>query len=146
MLLHGLNIIPVGVPILKISGRYVLKQTVNEELFKEVQFAGKFNPDTISTRAYYFSSKEVMQNVLYVALNNMYAFKHKIVGFRSLFKVVQNAFFDNKTASYYDTTISIERGMFNAIKKLKLKTHHMPVIHVSGVSGHADDNRKTINE
>jgi hypothetical protein len=70
MLLHGLNIIPMNVPILKISGRYILTQTVNEDLLKDVQFAGKFNSETISTRAYYFSDKEAMQNVFYVALNN----------------------------------------------------------------------------
>lgn len=146
MLLHGLSVIPNDIPILKISGRYILEQKLNDELLKKVDFAGKFNPDTISTRAYYFKTREAMQNVLYVALNNMYAYKHKIVGFRSLFKVMQNAFFDNGQSSFYDTTISIERGMFNAIKKLKLKTQHMPVIHVSGISGHADDNRKTIQE
>lgn len=146
MLLHGLSIIPKNKPILKISGRYILEQKVADEVLNEVDFAGKFNLDTISTRAYYFSTKEIMQNVLYVAVNNMYSYKHKIVGFRSLFKVMQNAFFNNGQSSFYDTTISIERGMFNAIKKLKLKTHHMPIIHVNGVSGHADDNRKTIQE
>lgn len=146
MLLHGLQVIPADVPLLKISGRYTLEEKVSDELLATVDFAGKFNPDTISTRAYYFSSKAILQNVLYSAVNNMYSYKHKIVGFRSLFKVVQNAFSDQVQTSFYDTTISIERGMFNAIKKLKLKTHHMPVIHVSGVSGHADDNRKTIQE
>jgi hypothetical protein len=146
MLLHGLSIIPADTPLLKISGRYILEQKVADTLLKEVDFAGKFHPDTISTRAYYFSSKAIMQNVLYLAVNNMYSYKHKIVGFRSLFKVLQNAFFDNGQTSFYDTTISIERGMFNAIKKLKLKTQHLPVIHVSGVSGHADDHQKIIRE
>ncbi len=146
MLLHGLSVIPNDIPILKISGRYLLNDKVNEELLRLNQFAGKFNKDTISTRAYYFSSKNIMYEVLYAALNYMYAYKHKIVGFRSLFNVIKNAFFNNKNTSFYDTSISIEKGMYNAIKSSKIKTYKLPKINVSGVSGYPEDNNKIIHE
>lgn len=146
MLLHGMQQIPTNEAILKISGRYQLSSPIREESLTTTDFAGKFHTDTISTRAYYFKNSELMHDVLFEALNKMYAYKHKIVGFRSLIQVVKNAFLNDVATSFYDTTISIERGMFDAIKKLRLKTLHLEKLNVSGVSGHHTDHQKTISE
>jgi len=146
MLIHGMEIIPDDIPILKISGRYSLTEKLDQNILNEVKFAGKFNSDTISTRAYYFCNKQVMQTTLFEALNNMYFYKHRVFGFRSLIQVIKNAFLKNNSTIFYDTNIAIERGMFNAIKKLELKTYKMQKINVRGISGHPADNKKVINE
>lgn len=146
MLLHGMQKIASDQPVLKISGRYVLSEKIDEMNFSTYDFAGKFHADTISTRAYYFKNSDTMKAVLFAALNNMYSYKHRIVGLRSLVQVAKNAFLRNVSTSFYDTTISIERGMFNAIKKLKLKSLHLEKLNVSGISGHHEDQQKSISE
>lgn len=146
MLVQGMQVLPENTPILKISGRYELSRQLDLEKLTGFDFAGKLYDDSISTRSYYFKDKNVMEKVLMYALNNMYYYKHRVTGFRSLRKVIKNAFCFNENENYYESSISIERGMYNAIKNLALKIYLMPNINIRGVSGYLEHQGKIINE
>jgi hypothetical protein len=146
MLLCGLVNIPENIPIFKISGRYTLNQKINNSLIFEYNFIGKFfdKDKTISTRGYYFQDKQTMYRVLHLALNYVYAYPSKVVGPGSLLRIIQNAFNPNLEKKFYESSISIERGIYKAIKECKLSTLQLEELNISGISGNPEDNLKLI--
>jgi hypothetical protein len=147
MLLAGLKHLPEDIPIFKISGRYQLHKIADYEPAKW-DFMGKYAKDskTISTRAYYFKNKALLEEVLLLALNYIYAYQHKVVGPKSLLKVLKNAIEPNLDQLYYESSISIERGIGEALTKLNLNIANIDQLNISGVSANPTDHGKTINE
>lgn len=147
MLLAGLKNIPEDTPIFKISGRYQLNQIIDHSA-QGWDFMGKYDKETktISTRAYYFKNKAIFEKVLLLALNYIYAYQHRIVGPKSLLKILRNAFRPDLNKLFYESSISIERGMGEAIDNLKLNIVNIDQLNVSGVSANPTDHGKIINE
>lgn len=147
MLLAGLKSIADDVPIFKISGRYQLNQ-IAAQGDGNWDFMGKYSKatKTISTRAYYFKDKSIYEKVLLLALNYIYAYQHKVVGPKSLWKVLKNAINPDLDKLYYESSISIERGMGEAINNLNLNVVTLDQLNIAGVSANPTDQGKIINE
>lgn len=147
LLIAGLKNIPTNIPILKISGRYELEK-ITELNLNDYEFIGKYckKSATISTRNYYFKNKCIYEKVLLYALNYIYAYQYRIVGPRSSLKIIRNAIKPNLDQKYYAPTISIERGMGEAIGKLKLNIANVEKLNISGISGNPTDQNKIIYE
>jgi hypothetical protein len=147
MLLAGLKYIPDDVEIFKISGRYQInKISVSDSQIWD--FMGKYSKETktISTRAYYFKNKAIYEKALLLALNYIYAYQHKIVGPKSLIKIIKNAFKPDLNKLFYESSISIERGIGEAIANLNLNVENLDQLNISGVSGNPTDHCKIIHE
>lgn len=123
-LLNGLSVIPDNTPIFKISGRYTCQKSIDANIFNSHDFAGKICHKThnSSTVGYYVKDKQILEKLLLEALNYIYSYSHKIVGPRSFIQVFENAFFlkANKY-NFFDPTISVERGMYMALKNCRVK-------------------------
>jgi hypothetical protein len=135
LLLTGLSFLPDNTPILKISGRYILKKSIDESILKNYDFAGKIcdNTSSISTRAYYVNNKHTLELVLLSALNHIYSYSHKIVGPRSFIRVVKNAVLPNpNNDNFFDPSMSIEWGMYKALNK-NFKLKHFERLFLSGI-------------
>ncbi|PWS31695.1 hypothetical protein [Pedobacter paludis] len=147
LLLLGLRDLPDNEPILKISGRYLLNENWDFEELAAYDFAGKFDlKTTISTRCYYVRNKRILETILLKAIDYIYGYHFKIVGPRSFLKVIGNILNTNAEINFHESSISIERGMGEAIRALQLKTKELKLLNISGISGNPDDNRKEVNE
>lgn len=133
MLLSGLPALPDNEPIFKISGRYQLTQVIETNQMEDYDFLGQIcdKSNSITTRGYYVKNKKVLEEILLGALNYIYAYSHMVVGPRSLIQVIQNAFFLNQNNNFFDPTISIEQGMYVALKKFKVKP--IEKLHIKGL-------------
>jgi hypothetical protein len=148
MLLSGLSVLPENTAIFKISGRYTLQTKIDENILKTYDFAGKIchQSASISTRGYYIKNKKTLELTLLSALNYIYSYPSKVVGPRSLKRIIKNAFFLNlKGQTFYDPTLSVEWGMYKALTA-NFKVANLDKLFLQGISAGPSGTTSEINE
>jgi len=145
LLLKALNELPSGIPILKISGRYQLKKTFAGEL-GEADFVVKYyrkgrHKPSISTRCYLVKDKDTYQTFLQRTLRELYGYPSRVVGQRSLLRIVRNSLFPARDVyPYDDPTLSIEGVASRVLQIFNYRVNEVPFLGVSGyVRGNPSD-------
>jgi hypothetical protein len=144
LLLNMLEQIPVSLPILKISGRYSLSKNLSHELgdadLAVKIYRHRFSKHAMSTRCYLVKNKEVYATFLKRTLQQVYAYPSRIVGPRSLVRIVRNSFFPGKdNYPYDDPSISIEGAAASVLKIYNYKFNNIEDLGVEGQYGSFKD-------
>lgn len=139
MLLHGIDQIPDGEPLIKISGRYMLKRLAvldsnDWELAGRPYWKGS-RIENISTRAYYVRRRSVYKRLLEDAIREVFAYPGRVVGFRSFLRVAQNAIKPNLSFPYEDPHFAIENALATLVNRKKYKFLPLARLHVEGLFG-----------
>lgn len=134
MLLEVLEALPADTPILKISGRYTLKKNIADQL-GQADVAAKWyeNDKGISTRCYMVRDKQLYRKFLEDTLNEVYGHAARVVGPRSLVRIVTNSLFpgaDNE--AYFDPTWSIEDASARALLRKPYVLCRLPELSLEG--------------
>lgn len=138
LLLAAASRLPDDAPVVKISGRYSLDRNPLANL-GEADIALKSDGFTerngaMSTRAYGCRTVATFRRLLECTLNEAYAYPTRIVGPRSLLRILRASVFPHRdTFPYNDPPHSIERVMVRAIKRLRLRVHCVTPLGISGV-------------
>lgn len=145
LLLEMLDALPDDRPILKVSGRYALKNNVAHEL-GSADVAAKWMTDnrTISTRCYMVKNRRLYRRFLEDTLNELYGHAARIVGPRSLIRILKNSLSPATDASaYFDPTTSIEGAAAAALSR-----QHYSVVRLTdlGLEGEIATSRDRICE
>lgn len=140
LLLSMLKHLPSNVSILKISGRYVLKKDLSDELADadlavKIHKYGMFK-SSISTRCYIVKNKQVYEDFLRHILQETYAYSTRIVGPRSLVRILANSLFPKiDSYPYNDPRWAIELAGARVLKKHNYKVSKIETLGVEGISG-----------
>ena len=131
--------------ILKITGRYCLKDDFDKGVINHYDYAFKvfdFNKKngTVSTRAYLVKNRNEYINLLKLALTEMYRYSFRVVGFRSAIEFLKNLI---SPTSILEPTHSIEMSFAKVIKYHRLNANKLDRI---GVEGYIGGNRTFISE
>lgn len=138
--------LPEGKPIVKISGRYILKKDLSAHL-KDADLAvkgWKFHSSyrSMSTCCYAVKNKDVFDLFIQRTLREMYAYPSRIIGPRSFFQVILNAFFSSKESfPYEDPPGSIEAASARVIKNY---SYQVTQIDELGIEGYQRGNPKNL--
>jgi hypothetical protein len=144
MLVDGLEHLPEGTQIMKISGRYKLSKHQDTDM-NDFDIAARFSTHkfkyfttriTMATRCYLVRDKSVYQTYLSAMLEEIYSYSSKIVGIGSLKRFLNNQFSPKKNKyDFFDPALSVEAASVRVIKKLKLKIYNIKKIGLSGYAG-----------
>jgi hypothetical protein len=139
LLLGALPSLPDGVPILKISGRYRVGRDTELALDKSdvaAKIYAKGNRREISTRCYLLRDRAIAQRFWERTLDEIYAPQARIVGPRSLWRMIQNSLRPGRDAFRYgDPPGSVETAAYNAIQLLGLRLRPIEHLAVEGILG-----------
>jgi hypothetical protein len=150
LLLNSLRIVPSCVPILKVSGRYVLKQGFalnpgDADLGVKLVKSNDGTLDWVSTRCYWTRDKQVLANFLRSTLMELYGGAAKIRSPRSVLRLMRNTVFPKvDNYPYHDPPEAIEGAAARVVRRTKYKVRFLETIGVEGISG--DNDRKRISE
>lgn len=148
-LLDALPLLPEDTPIIKLSGRYSLRQRLDERLdhqdfvFRRYSRSNKsdgrragMSYGHVSTVAYAVRNKAILGELLVQCLREVFGYSARVVGGRSLFRLMKNSFAPlNDRYDYHDPGVSIELGMLRALQALRLSGVYIDKLDVSGISG-----------
>jgi hypothetical protein len=149
LLLSALEHLPTETPILKISGRYYLRDGVGFGL-EESDVASKFIPYArsqlwMSTRCYQVKNREVYERFLKATLRDLYGYPARIVGPGSLLRILRNSLFPARDDAPYDDPLQpIEVAAARALDKGGYKVKKIDVLGIEGVTG--DEARRLLKE
>jgi hypothetical protein len=140
LLLSALGELPADRPILKISGRYRVGTPTDLALVGDDDIAARVpadSPNEISTRCYLMRSKAVAARLWPRALDEFYADQCRIVGPRSLLRIVRNSIWPLEDSFQYSdpNTLSLEQASMRAIRHLGLRLRNVPNVNVEGILG-----------
>jgi len=124
LLLNNIHHLPVDTPVFKISGRYHPTAnfvTPDFEDHPEADFIGvgkilNEKPPFVSTRAFYIKNRQVLEQMLMVAIEEMLAYSSSIHGIRSLFQSITSCFKPHIGARYQ---LSLEQALGRILKSGK---------------------------
>lgn len=122
-------------PLLKVSGRYTVGAlpAIN---WSDVDIAGCYSDSLLTTRCFAIRNSHVLGALMQSALREMYAYPTRIVGPRSLLRIVRSSLFPGRHEyPYHDPTISLEMGCTLAIRHNHLRFSHISSFGVKGVFG-----------
>jgi hypothetical protein len=143
LLLAALEYLPEDEPLLKISGRYRVGPRTGLALRDGEDIAAKVyrhgRSEEISTRCYLVRNRAVAALLWERTLDEMYAARGRIVGPRSLMRIVRNSLRPHGDLFHYSDpdSISVEAAAFRAIRQLGLKLAPVDDMDVEGVLGSA---------
>lgn len=133
LLLRVLSEIPKDQAIMKISGRYKLVDSPPE--LGDADFAVKFSKDnrSVSTRAYLVRNRCLFEQLVKATLQEIFCYGSRIVGPRSLIRVLRNTFspLDNSYC-YYDPSIGLELAVANVLRRAQWRVRRLPVLGIQG--------------
>jgi hypothetical protein len=141
LLLGALDSLADNVPILKISGRYRVGTATELSLSGDADIAAKLHGDgasaEISTRCYLVRNRSVAGSLWERALDEIYAERSRIVGPRSLMRIIRNSIHPlTDNFRYADpNTLSVEQASLRAIRRLGLRLRPVANLDVEGVLG-----------
>jgi hypothetical protein len=145
LLLAMLGALPDDRPILKISGRYALKNNIVAQL-SNADVAAKWSADnrTISTRCYVVRDRRLYRRFLEDTLNELYGHAARIVGPRSLLRILKHSLQPAADDSaYFDPSTSIEGA---AAAALRNKNYAVVRLAELGLEGEIATSRDRIRE
>jgi hypothetical protein len=145
LLLEVLDALPADTPILKISGRYALTKNITNEL-GHADIAAKWAEDntSISTRCYMVRNTRLYRRFLEDTLSEVYAYSSRIVGPRSLMRILKHSLRpDSDDSLYFDPTISIEGAAARVLRRGKYAVGHLTEL---GLEGEIATSRDRIRE
>lgn len=141
LLLGALESIPDGQPIIKISGRYrigaeselILRE--GDDIVAKIHHGGPSGE--ISTRCYLMRDKSVAARFWQRSLDEVYAERSRIVGPRSLLRILKNSFHPLEDGFPYSdpNTLSLEQASLRAIRHLRLRFRPVSNLGVEGTLG-----------
>jgi hypothetical protein len=141
LLLGALDALEADTPILKISGRYTVGPKTELTLGDGDDIVGKVSGEglaaEISTRCYLLRDKAVAGRLWGRALDEMYAERSRIVGPRSMIRIIRNSFWPGEDAFPYSdpNTLSLEQASHRAVKHLGLRFRAVSNLDVEGTLG-----------
>jgi hypothetical protein len=141
LLLGCLEELPEDQPIMKISGRYRVGPKTELALRADDDVAAKVfggsSSEEISTRCYLVRNRAVAGRLWGRTLDEMYAERSRIVGPRSLVRIVRNSLNPGADGFPYSdpNTISIEQAALVAIRRLGLRLNAVGNLDVEGTLG-----------
>jgi hypothetical protein len=147
LLLEGLKLINNDDPVIKISGRYGLRSSLDLD-FTEYDFAAKFAThtnrklsfkETMITRCYAIKNKDLFQQYLVELLEQIYSYPAKVYGPKSFVRLIRNQFSLSNTYSYLNANLSVEAASMGALKKMGLRIHKLESIGLYGYAGTFDN-------
>jgi hypothetical protein len=137
LLLRMVDELPPDLPVLKLSGRYSLRDNISAQL-NGADVAAFWDPVNggISTRCYMVRDRAVFKRLLEDTLNEEYGHPTRIAGPRSLLRIVRNSLRPAADDSrYFDPPDSIEQAAARAIERRGYKVHRLPALGIEGVGG-----------
>jgi hypothetical protein len=144
MLLSVLPQISNDKPILKISGRYLLKgpvdmNTGNAELAVKLYRPSARDKTEMSTRCYWVKNREVFQDFLISILRELYGSRAKITGAGSALRLIRNWVFPgNDKYPYHDPVDGIEKAAARVLETPRFKVRYLDLLGIEGISGDRD--------
>lgn len=141
LLLGCLDELPEDQQILKISGRYRVGLKTDLALRNGDDVAAKIfggnSSEEISTRCYLVRNRDVAARLWGRTLDEMYAERSRIVGPRSLLRIVRNSLNPGADGFPYSdpNTISVEQATLVAIRRLGLRLRNVGNLDVEGTLG-----------
>ncbi len=144
MLLSVLPQISNDKPILKISGRYLLKgpvdmNTGNAELAVKLYRPSARDKTEMSTRCYWVKNREVFEDFLISILRELYSSRAKITGFGSALRLIRNSVFPgNDKYPYHDPVDGIEKAAARVLETRRFKVRYLDSLRIEGISGDRD--------
>lgn len=145
LLLSILELIPENEPIIKISGRYMIKnnpfKNSTEYDFQARFYEHRMFRSSISTRCYWVKNREVYKIFLERTLREIFSYSSRIVGPASLVRIIYNSIFpDLDKYPYDDPRCSIELASALAIKHLNYTKCKIAVLGIEGyIAGNLND-------
>jgi hypothetical protein len=141
LLLAAINALPGSQPILKISGRY--RVGARTELFLGdsydvvAKLHGGGSAAGISTRCYLMRNREIAARLWERTLDEIYAERSRIVGPRSLMRIIRNSLRPKMDDFHYSdpNTLSIEQAALISIRRLGLRLMQVSNLDVEGTLG-----------
>jgi hypothetical protein len=141
LLLGALGALRDDQTILKISGRYRIGAATDLSLRDNDDIAAKVHGDgdsaEISTRCYLVRSRAVAERLWERALDELYAERSRIVGPRSLVRIIRNSMQPLRDDFRYadPNTLSVEQASMRAIRRLGLRLRPVANLDVEGTLG-----------
>ena len=132
--------LPPNTRIIKVSGRYVLKRRLHQEL-GSADFLFKLykrfrNRSYVSTVAYVVRDKAIYEIFVEQSLRELFAYAVRVVGFRSLFRIVRNSVapqYDHYP--YHDPGTSVELAMWRVLRIHRYRVLYIDQLGIEGISG-----------
>jgi len=140
LLLSVLPHLPANTPILKISGRYYLKNGLTFEL-GGVDVAAHFTVYArtqlwMSTRCYLVKDKTVYERFLKDTLRELYAYQARIVGPGSLLRILRNSLSPQRDDSPYDDPRQpIELAAARVLNRTDYRVKKVDMLGIEGITG-----------
>jgi len=140
LLMTVLKHLPADTPVLKISGRYYLKNNLCFDL-EGADLAAKFIPYSrtqqwMSTRCYLVKDKNIYEQFLKAVLRNLYGYQAKIVGPGSMLRILRNSLFPRLDDMPYDDPIlPIEVVAAGVLKSSAYLVKKVDVLGIEGITG-----------
>jgi hypothetical protein len=141
LLLGAVGSLPEDEPILKISGRYRIGAETELSLRDGDDIAARVHRGgacgEISTRCYLLRSRSVAERLWQRSLDEVYAERSRIVGPRSLARIIRNSMRPGADDFPYSdpNTLSLEQASFRAIRHLRLRLRAVSHLGVDGTLG-----------
>jgi hypothetical protein len=141
LLLSALETLPEDQPIMKISGRYRVGPATDLRLGDGddivAKVSGSPTSGEMSTRCYLMRNRAVAAAFWERSLDEFYAERSRIVGPRSLIRILRNSINPQKDNFHYaDTsTLSLEQASLKAIRHLGLHLRIVAKLDVEGILG-----------
>lgn len=149
LLLSIMEHLPAATPILKMSGRYYLKNGLGFGL-DDKDVAANFVPYArtqlwMSTRCYLVKDKEVYERFLKDTLRALYGYQARIVGPGSLLRILRNSIFPERDDSTYDDPLlPIEIAAARVLQRAGYSVKEVAVLGIEGITG--DKARRVLAE
>jgi hypothetical protein len=141
LLLGALDALRDDQPILKISGRYRVGAATELSLREGDDVAAKVQGEgpsaEISTRCYLVRNKKVAVGLWERSLDELYAERSRIVGPRSLLRIIRNSLNPLGDDFHYadPNSLSVEQASMRAIRRLGLRLRPVANLDVEGTLG-----------
>jgi hypothetical protein len=137
LLLQMVDELPPDEPLLKLSGRYSVRDNISAQL-NGADVAAFWDPVNggISTRCYMLRDRTVFKRLLEDTLNEEYGHATRISGPRSLVRIIRNSIRPAEDDSrYFDPPDSIEQAAARALARRGYRVQRLPALGVDGVVG-----------
>ena len=141
LLLGSVDALPEDEPILKISGRYRIGSHTELALRAGDDIAAKVHrnglTEEVSTRCYLMRNRGIAARLWERSLDEMYAERSRIVGPRSLVRIIRNSVLPDLDAFHYGdpNTISVEQATLIATRRLRLRLRSVANLDIEGTLG-----------
>lgn len=139
LLLNAIVSIPPDTPILKISGRYHLTAAFNHHISDEDIIAKLTKQDGVnlwlSTRCYIVKDGVIFEAFLRAVLRELYGYGARIVGPRSLYRILRHSLSPHKQDYFYDDPVeAVEIAAARVVQNQRFKVRLVEQLGVQGVS------------